>query len=679
MKSEEKNCLIEIRNVHLHRGAKFEAGISALTKALGYDSERQQKEISPFKSVRDLEKMSKNRVERGLLDFYEAMMSQWFRLEKALPKNTFVLNNRIFIDPSNGKPLSNAKWKIIKRDILKTLNYIYAGEDERIALHALALGKILKGMPIDTAIKLGYSSIQSQIDDTLAKMNSPQWKNAKTFASQHAAELIVELPQKQFKKIHDTIQDSITNRHSTGELGERLFDNFGEMNRDWRRIAETEIANSQNNGQILTELENAEEGEVVFMRGVSATEACPWCRGEVDGRIVVVLDAPPSGGGDKVKVNGETYTAIWPNKSNYGRPRRNWWVAAGAQHPHAILPGQSITSALPSTAMKGFYEGPVVEIITESGSVLSVTENHPILTPFGFVKAKFLHEGMDILKSTDAEGMMEDINPNNYQGDILIEDFFTSAKHTSIVPPMVVPSFSECLHGDGRFMDKTIDIVNTYGLLGGDIESLLLKLNYQRLIDSVRFRFGLSADSDLLKSLYRDWFSSLRNTRLHGELLPPLRGAFGHSDFVAFRNVSEDDAVLFDKTLSEGGATHSSLSREFIYRFSSEVSFDDSLREFRGIAWESPSFLISDKIQHTETSSYSGCVYDLTDDIYGLYTCNGIVVKNCRCTWVRYIPGFESWDAKIRAAMDQAMKRGEAMQKRPDEYESTIKPVPWEE
>lgn len=676
--SDEKNVLIELHNIHLKTGAKFEAGIEAITKALGYDSERQQKEISPFKAVRELEEISKDRVEEGLLKLYDAIRTTWITTEKAKKDNPFVLNGRIFINPKNGKPLTNGQWKTIKQDVLRAFDYLYAYEEERIALHALSLGKVIKGLPLDKKLTSSYKSLKPAIDDAMKKLTGPEWQDTVAFAKQEAAAKIVELKQKQYLAIHNTVQNAIKNRATVGKLTEDLYDTFGGMNRDWRRIAETEIGDAQNNGQLVTELNRRKPGEkYVFMKGISSGEACPWCRNEVDGKIVVLLEAPPNTGGDKVTVDGEDYTAIWPGKSNYGRKRSNWRVAAGTQHPHAILPGQEISSALPSTVMKGFYEGPVVKITTEGGSVLSVTENHPILTPFGFVKAKFLCKGMDILKSTNTEGMMKGINPNNYQRNILIEDFFTAAKHSSAVPSIVMPSSSEYFHGDGRFMNKTIDIVNTYGLLGSDLEATLLKLNYQRLLDSIRLRFGLSTDSDFLKGVSGSWFSSLGDVSLPGKALPLLRGAFGHSNSVALRDVSEDDAVLFDKSLSEGGATHSALSREFIYRFSSDVSFDESLREFGGITWGSPAFLVSDKIRHIETSLYSGSVYDVTDDIYGLYTCNGVVVKNCRCTWVKHIPGYEKWDDKFRQAMNQARKKGEHMKKPPNDFGEELKPNPF--
>lgn len=334
-KPEEKTVLLEIKDIHKSPGAKLEAGLDALTKALGYDSNVLQNEISPFKAVRDLEKTSKDHVEEGLLKLWDAISSSWLRLEKAKGTDAFVLNSRIFINPKTGKALTNAQWKTIKKDVLKAFDYLYEIEEERIASHAMSLGKVLKGMPIGNSISYGYKTIKSQVDATMKKLYDPQYQNALLIAQQEAGTMIVELKQKQYKQIHDVIQTGIKHRQSPTELVESLYDRFGHMNRDWRRIAETEIGEAQNNGQLLTELGRRKEGEeYIFMKGISSGDACPWCRNEVDGTIVVLLEEPPDSGTDKIVIDGETYTAIWSGKTNYGRNRQNWWIAAGTQHPH---------------------------------------------------------------------------------------------------------------------------------------------------------------------------------------------------------------------------------------------------------------------------------------------------------------------------------------------------------
>lgn len=334
LRPDEKKILLEINEVWDKTGAKFEAGVEALTKALGYDSERQQKEISPFRAVRELEDLSKDAVERELLQLYREISRKWLGLEKAKGSDPFVLNGRIFLDPKSGKPLTNKQWGIIKRDILKAFDYIYAQEEERIALHAICLGRVLKGMPLDQALHTSYKKLKPAVDDAMTKLTGPEWQRQLTFARQDAASMVQEVTQRQYKQLHDTIQTAVKNRQNPRELQRELYDKFGSWNRDWRRIAETEINNSQNNGQLVTELDRKGEEEQVFMIGVSNVNACPWCEQHVNNQIVALLSNAPSGGGDKVTINGEEYTAIWPGKSNYGRRRADWWVSAGTQHPH---------------------------------------------------------------------------------------------------------------------------------------------------------------------------------------------------------------------------------------------------------------------------------------------------------------------------------------------------------
>ena len=124
-------------------------------------------------------------------------------------------------------------------------------------------------------------------------------------------------------------------RISNSELEDNLFEEFSTLNRDFRRIAETETATNFNNGYLIGELEEATDNdEVIFMQGISGAGACSFCSTEINNRIVVLLKEPPATGGDTVVVKGQTFTAIWPGKNNFGRKRAQWWVSAGTQHPH---------------------------------------------------------------------------------------------------------------------------------------------------------------------------------------------------------------------------------------------------------------------------------------------------------------------------------------------------------
>lgn len=119
-------------------------------------------------------------------------------------------------------------------------------------------------------------------------------------------------------------------------LETKLLDEFGVMNRDWRRIAITEATDAQSNGYVASVPRGTRLKRVEQYRG-----ACAFCR-KIDGRIMTVVDpADPHKDGE---------TQIWPSKSNVGRssaprkriggllverePEEMWWIPAGAAHPN---------------------------------------------------------------------------------------------------------------------------------------------------------------------------------------------------------------------------------------------------------------------------------------------------------------------------------------------------------
>lgn len=125
-----------------------------------------------------------------------------------------------------------------------------------------------------------------------------------------------------------------------------LFDAFGALNRDFRRIAVTEAGEACNQGFIAACAPGTRVQRVEAYRG-----ACKFCQ-SINGKSYLVCDpADPARDGA---------TMIWLGKSNAGRsasPNRKvggmlmprgehecWWCAAGVQHPHCrgcwiLLPG----------------------------------------------------------------------------------------------------------------------------------------------------------------------------------------------------------------------------------------------------------------------------------------------------------------------------------------------------
>jgi len=119
-------------------------------------------------------------------------------------------------------------------------------------------------------------------------------------------------------------------------LETKLLDQFGTLNRDWRRIAVTEAGEAQTAGYVSslpmgTKVKRVEQYK----------NACAFCR-KIDGRIMEVVDP--------AREDKDPETMIWPGKTNVGRsasprkrvgmvlkerePEEMWQVPAGLVHPH---------------------------------------------------------------------------------------------------------------------------------------------------------------------------------------------------------------------------------------------------------------------------------------------------------------------------------------------------------
>jgi len=130
-----------------------------------------------------------------------------------------------------------------------------------------------------------------------------------------------------------TLKDSV---FSGRALQSKLVEDFGTLNRDWRRIAVTEAGEALNQGLVSSLKPGARLKRIEQYRG-----ACAFCR-KIDGREVTVV-APHQA----IK---DPDSNIWVGKDNYGRsaspnkrvgssliertPDERWWVPAGTAHPN---------------------------------------------------------------------------------------------------------------------------------------------------------------------------------------------------------------------------------------------------------------------------------------------------------------------------------------------------------
>ena len=129
-------------------------------------------------------------------------------------------------------------------------------------------------------------------------------------------------------------------------------------------------------------------------------------------------------------------------------------------HINCVLPGTRVVATGVSKAYRSWYEGPVLELTTHKGHRLSLTPNHLVLTPSGWLAAEFLRPGGDVVGGSRSQWPVAPRGEDVTDGPPLIEDVFSTFPVVDRVR-VTAPQF----HGDGRFMHGDIDIVGADGEL----------------------------------------------------------------------------------------------------------------------------------------------------------------------------------------------------------------------
>ena len=137
-------------------------------------------------------------------------------------------------------------------------------------------------------------------------------------------------------------------------------------------------------------------------------------------------------------------------------------------HQQCVLPGAIVSGPRALASTTRWFDGEVVDIETRSGRILSVTENHPILTPNGWVAAGLLCEGDDVVTGSGTDGPAVGRSPHDYQIPSLIEDVAQTLGGALPVDAVSVPTAPEDFHGDGA--GSQVHVVRTNGLLWDHLE-----------------------------------------------------------------------------------------------------------------------------------------------------------------------------------------------------------------
>jgi Phage Mu protein F like protein len=278
---------------------------------------------------------------------------------------------------------------------------------------------------------------------------------------------------------------------------------------------------------------------------------------------------------------------------------------------NCFVPGTEVSGQF-LAGLKTWYSGPVRELRTKGGNRLTVTINHPVLTPEGLIPAKQLTEGQALLSYQRQAKSLLMAGVDYQKSPITIEQVFELLR-TDGSRRVVVGAAN--LYGDAQFGDGYVDIVGAEGILILRIES---GANLPLILTHPQLRFSKAFGA------------------LNLDLLAISRAAPSTPGFacLALHKGTRGFHLAPLKPLSVGAAApwNVSLIKQTVDRPpSAALLFSQFVRASAGQ-------IALDNIVGVREYEFVGHVYDLQSP-YGWILANNILTGNCRCWLEHSLPG----------------------------------------
>ena len=357
-------------------------------------------------------------------------------------------------------------------------------------------------------------------------------------------------------------------------------------------------------------------------------------------------------------------------------------------HQQCIPSGAIVEGPLPTASTARRYVGEVVDIETVDGRFLTVTPNHPILTPQGWVAAGELCEGGDVVCGSGLERVPVSARPHDHQSPALIEDVAEALSGSGVMESVAVPTAAEDFHGDG--VGSEINVIRTDGFLerdpdtsvgnpGGELTFLGRRMSRRPPLALLSGRSASQQGSvtlglSTLGGLCREHQAAvlLRGTQRGHQL---VRGGLGTKFDTGILEAPVDDVARYAELLGESIGRLASLvplnDRSLVFLAEGALGeqtggyLPGSQSVGLGPAPKQSAFgqngpkplladpppsrrvlathagdVVLDRLLHVSRRSYAGHVFNL-QTVQGWYLANGIVTHNCRCT---RLPVVASWE-----------------------------------
>lgn len=290
---------------------------------------------------------------------------------------------------------------------------------------------------------------------------------------------------------------------------------------------------------------------------------------------------------------------------------KRWWPPAGY---NCFLAGTEVEGAFKG-GLKARYAGPAVQIETRRGHRLTVTANHPILTPYGWIAAGKLDEGAALFSDSRNIKGASRRSVQNQDRPALIEDVVQSLRthrRARTISPQLSPLD---FYGDAAFFAREVDVVLPDLMLVGDSVAHVAQRLHDRELGrgDVLQPIGPSFSASELHSngvlLAASGRVRGRDLTLHrlGVLLDPLP-----FQPLRFGQAAQWNVMAGEKSSNDGPA-HTQFVRQLVDAAAGAISLD--------------------YVSRVRKFDFCGHVYDLESET-GWILSSGIVSSNCRCSTI---------------------------------------------
>lgn len=261
-----------------------------------------------------------------------------------MTKSVLTYKGKILYSPQTGEPIRQSDWNKFVNDLEKFLNRNIKDVEKKITLESKSLAKILNRMlkynTLDAVKKTPLSSLEYHgksfdwISESVKNMKNAfgdsftrKEQTRIEVLSQSAAQKVTNVTEKMRGDIKQILIDGVAGKRSKGQVSQALFDKMVGDNRDFQRIADTEIQNAFNNSFIQEEVYNAENNEKVYFKRIEVIDSntCQKCKA-INGKIAVWSDRPQNS--EKSKDKKADYV-IWEGKDGNG-----WECPISTKHPY---------------------------------------------------------------------------------------------------------------------------------------------------------------------------------------------------------------------------------------------------------------------------------------------------------------------------------------------------------